>query len=299
MTGITGFERRTLDANGVTLSAHVGGSGPTLVLLHGYPQNHMCWAKVAPTLAHNHRCIVPDLRGYGKSDAPADEAPYAGYSKRNMAADVAALMDAMGVPRASVIGHDRGARVAYRLALDTPEKVNQLVIVEVVPTGELWDRWNAELAYHAYHWTFLAQPAPLPERMISADPVAYIDWTLASWTLSKSLDPFAPAALASYREQAKDPTRVAAMCCDYRAGAGIDRRTDEEDMKAGRKIAAPMHFVWSEHGFPAQAGDPLGIWRRWCDRLTGEPISGCGHFVMEENPDEFLVKVERFLSVAR
>ena len=299
MSGLPGFEKSFVEANGIRIAIHAGGSGPCLVLLHGFPQNHMCWSKIAPELSRGYRCIVPDLRGYGESDAPKDIAPYRGYSKRNMAADVAGLLDALGVEKASIVGHDRGARVAYRLALDFPHRVDRIAILEIVPTGELWRRWNAELAYNAYHWTFLAQPAPLPERMISADPVSFIDWTLASWTLSKSLKPFPQAALASYRRQAEDPDRIAAMCCDYRAGAGIDREIDEEDRKAGRKIAAPLHFIWSESGFPAQAGDPMGIWRPMCERLTGESIPGCGHFVMEENPHELLPKITKFLDLAR
>ena len=220
MSGLPGFEKSFVEANGIRIAIHAGGSGPCLVLLHGFPQNHMCWSKIAPELSRGHRCIVPDLRGYGESDAPKDIAPYRGYSKRNMAADVAGLLDALGVEKASIVGHDRGARVAYRLALDFPHRVDRIAILEVVPTGELWRRWNAELAYNAYHWTFLAQPAPLPERMISSDPVSFIDWTLASWTLSKSLKPFPQAALASYRRQAEDPDRIAAMCCDYRSASG-------------------------------------------------------------------------------
>lgn len=299
MSGITGFEQSFVEANGIKIAVHTAGSGPCLVLLHGFPQNHMCWSKVAPELSHSYRCIVPDLRGYGESDAPKDSAPYRGYSKRNMAIDIVGLLDALGVEKASIVGHDRGARVAYRLALDFPNRVDHIAILEIVPTGELWRRWNAELAYNAYHWTFLAQPAPLPERMISADPVSFIDWTLASWTLSKSLKPFPQAALDSYRKQAEDPSRIAAMCCDYRAGAGIDREIDEEDRKAGRKIAVPLHFIWSESGFPAQAGDPMGIWRPMCERLTGESIAGCGHFVVEENPRELLPKITKFLNQPR
>ncbi|PWE29404.1 alpha/beta hydrolase [Maritimibacter sp. 55A14] len=288
MSGIAGFQQRFVETNGIRLSVHEGGEGAPLILLHGYPQNHMCWARVAPELARRYRVIVPDLRGYGQSDAPADDTDHRTYSKREMARDVAGLMDALGMERTDLIGHDRGARVAYRMALDMPERIRRLGIIEIVPTADFWDAWTAELALKAYHWTFLAQPAPLPERMIGADPVAYIDWTLASWTASRTLDAFAPAALEAYRRQASDPARVAAMCADYRAGAGIDRDLDRADRDAGRRIEAPLHYVWAEGGFPAQTGDPLGIWRRWAREVTGLPVSGCGHFAMEEAPEAVL-----------
>jgi len=187
-----------------------------------------------------------------------------------------------------MIGHDRGARVAYRMALDHPGRIDRLGIVEIVPTGDFWAAWTAELALKAYHWTFLAQPAPLPEALIAADGPGYIDRTLASWTRAGDLSAFAPEALASYRGQAADPARVAAMCNDYRAGATIDRDLDKADRAAGRQITAPLRFVWAQNGFPARTGDPLGIWRRWAKDVTGTEISGCGHFAMEEAPEAFL-----------
>ncbi len=284
---IEGFTASRIATNGITLSVHQAGSGPALILLHGYPQNHMTWHRVAPALAEHFHVIIPDLRGYGDSDAPTDTPDATAYAKREMARDIAGLMDALGIPRAHVLGHDRGARVAYRLALDMPERVDRLGIIEIVPTGSFWASWSADLAMKAYHWTFLAQPSPLPERMIGADPVGYCDRTLQSWTLAKSLDTFAPDALESYRAQFRDPARVAAMCADYRAGAGIDRQIDEADMAAGRKVAAPVHFLWAETGFPARTGDPAGLWRDWADRVTDASCVS-GHFAMEENPQAVL-----------
>lgn len=286
-SGLPGFEKRRIETNGVTLSVHRAGAGRPLVLLHGYPQNHMCWAKVAPRLAETFDVIVPDLRGYGESEAPADDARHETYSKRTMAADIAGLLDALGIDRAHVLGHDRGGRVAYRMALDHPARIDRLGLIEIVPTVEFWDAWTADLALKAYHWTFLAQPAPLPERMIGADPAGYVDWTLASWTRAKSLSPFAEDALDSYRAQARDPARVAAMCADYRAGASIDRALDAADREAGRRIAAPLHFLWAEGGFPAQTGDPAGVWRRWARSVTDSPCVS-GHFAMEEAPQAVL-----------
>jgi haloacetate dehalogenase len=282
---IEGFMQSRVATNGIELSVHRGGAGHPLILLHGYPQTHMAWERVAPAFAERFDVIAPDLRGYGESEAPPADGGHRAYSKREMALDIVGLMDALDIPRAHVLGHDRGARVAYRLALDHPGRVARLGIVEVVPTGDFWASWTAELALRAYHWTFLAQPSPLPERMILADGPAYVDWTLASWTATGDLSPFSEAALASYRAQAADPARVAAMCEDYRAGAGIDRVLDAEDRKRGARISAPLHFAWAAGGFPAATGDPLGRWRDWAEEVSGSEISGVGHFAMEEAPE--------------
>jgi haloacetate dehalogenase len=287
MVSIQGFTRSDMQGDGVMLSVQMAGNGPALILLHGFPQNGMCWANIAPKLAQHFRVIIPDLRGYGQSSAPPDDAGHTAYSKRQMARDVVAVMDGLGLAQAMVLGHDRGARVSYRLALDHPERVSRLGIIEIAPTVEYWDAWGADMALAAYHWTFLAQPAPLPERMINADPVAYFDWTLASWTLAKSLQPFPEIALESYRTQACDPARIHAMCADYRAGATTDRQHDTDDRLAGRRIAAPLHFLWGHHGFPARTGDPMQIWRNWANQVTGMPCES-GHFVMEENPSAVL-----------
>jgi len=292
MSVIPGFSQSYIQTNGIRMSVHQGGNGPPLILLHGFPQNHMAWAKMAPMLAQHFHCIIPDLRGYGDSDAPPDDADHHVYAKREMAQDVIGLMDFLGLERAHILGHDRGARVAYRLALGHPERVDRLGIIEIVPTGDFWRAWDAELAIKAYHWTFLAQAAPLPERMIAADGPGFIDWTLASWTHCRSLAPFSDAALESYRAQGAIPARVAAMCADYRAGATIDRALDEADRLAGSKIAAPTHFVWASAGFPARTGDPKAIWQSWCEaEVTGSEIHGTGHFAMEEVPEAVLAAV--------
>ena len=292
MSDIAGFTQSFIDTNGIRLSVHQGGEGPPMICLHGYPQNHMCWARIAPALARDFHVIIPDLRGYGDSDAPADDPDHHTYSKREMAKDIVGIMDFMGLEKAHVLGHDRGARVTYRLALDHPDRVDRLGIIEVVPTADFWAAWDAELALKAYHWTFLAQPAPLPERMIGADPVAYYDWTLSSWTHCRSLVPFEGAALDRYRRQASDPARVHAMCSDYRSGATIDRALDEADRLAGNRIAAPLHFVWASAGFPARTGDPMALWQAWCvQEVTGQEIHGTGHFAMEEVPEAVLAAV--------
>ncbi|SFR36619.1 alpha/beta hydrolase [Litoreibacter janthinus] len=287
-SALPGFARHDVVTDGIRLSVHVGGSGPALVLLHGYPQNHMCWLNIAPVLAEHFTCIVPDLRGYGDSDAPFDDCPdHTTYSKRQMALDLVGILDHFGHEKAHVLGHDRGGRVAYRFALDHPDRLNRLGIIEIVPTGDFWNAWCADLALKGYHWTFLAQPHPLPEHMINADPTAYIDHTLRSWTNAKSLDILPAAALESYRAQSRIPERIHAMCADYRSGATFDRKLDEADRIAGKKIAAPLRFLWAEGGFPGQTGDPALIWRNWALDVSD---SSCvsGHFVMEENPEAVL-----------
>lgn len=293
---ITGFEQSLVETNGIRLSVHRGGQGAPLILLHGFPQNHHCWSEIAPVLAATHDVIVPDLRGYGDSDAPPNAPGNAPYSKREMAADIAGLMDALGLARAGVIGHDRGARVAYRFALDHPARLDRLVILEIVPTGDFWASWNADLAMAAYHWTFLAQPSPLPERMILADGPGFVDWCLSRWTQAGNLSAFPPDALESYRAQGRDPARVAAMCDDYRAGATIDRALDEADRATGRQISAPVLFLWAEAGFPAKTGDPLGLWRSWAPGVAGQSIPGAGHFIPEEAAPATLAAIRPFLS---
>jgi len=289
MSDIEGFTQSFIEVGGLRLSVHRGGEGRPVILMHGFPQNHMCWERVAPALARNFHVIIPDLRGYGDSDAPQDDADHHVYSKRAMAGDVVGLMDFMGLARAHVVGHDRGARVAYRLALDHPDRVDRLGIIEVIPTADFWAAWDAELAMKAYHWTFLAQPAPVPERMINADPLAFFEWTLGCWTQCRDLSPFSIAGLESYRRQWADPDRVHAMCADYRAGATVDRALDEADRLAGNRIAAPLCFLWASAGFPAKTGDPKALWQAWCTgEVTGQELHGTGHFAPEEAPEAIL-----------
>ena len=292
---IEGFTKTTIRCNGVDLAVHRAGQGQPLLLIHGFPQNHMCWESVAPQLARRHDVIIPDLRGYGESSAPANDPGNTTYSKRTMAQDMADLLTALDISRADVLGHDRGARVAYRFALDHPERLGKLGIIEIVPTADFWASWTADLAMAAYHWTFLAQPAPLPERMIGADPVAYVEWTLAQWTLTKSLEAFSPAALDSYRAQALDPARVHAMCADYRAGASFDRALDEADKAAGKQITAPLRLLYGAHGFPAKSGNAAEIWRSWAPVVEAS-VCEAGHFVMEENPRAVLAAFEPFFA---
>lgn len=284
----SGFEQSFLSVNNTEISVHVGGVGEPLLLLHGYPETSAAWGRVAPEFAKKFTCVIPDLRGYGQSRVPKTDQDHVAFSKREMAHDMVALMADLGYEAFSVLGHDRGARVSYRMALDHGDKIKRIGIVEVVPTGEMWSSFNAEMAMKAYHWTFLAQPYPLPENMIAGDPQAYLEWTLKVWTKGQSLEAFDPVALESYREQFHSKDHIHAMCEDYRAGATIDRKHDDESRELGEKIKAPLFFAWAENGFPAQTGSPLGIWQKWAENVTGREINNCGHFVLEENPQAIL-----------
>ena len=290
-----GYENRLVLVGDQTISVHVGGTGTPLLLLHGYPQNHVAWIKHAIPLARNFECVIADLPGYGASSIPADAPDHDGFSKGRMAALLVSAMASMGYATFSVMGHDRGARVAYRMALDHPASIRRVVIVEVVPTSDMWEAFNAEVAMKAYHWSFLSQPFPLPERLIAGDPVFYLEWTLQSWAKGNCLDSFDPRSLKSYREQIRDPARVHAMCEDYRAGASIDRRLDLSDKTRGAKITVPLLFVWSKLGFPAATGSPLSLWKAWTSQLSGAEVDS-GHFIPEENPDALLAVVVPFLN---
>lgn len=272
-----------VNCGALRLSLRRLGAGEPLVLLHGYPETGRAWTKVAGELARHFDVLIPDLRGYGQSDVPEDDPDHEAYSKRQMAADIVAMLDSLGIDRAHVLGHDRGGRVAYRMALDHPTRVARLGVIEILPTIEYWDRWTAEVARSAYHWTFLAQPAPLPERLIGGDPDFHLEWTLASWSGTHDLRMFDPETLAKYRAQMADPRRVAAMCADYRAGATSDRSHDAADRQAGHRIAAPTMLLHGDRGFPVKIGEPGAVWRDWCRNVRAASCES-GHFVMEENP---------------
>ncbi|TBW34989.1 alpha/beta hydrolase [Siculibacillus lacustris] len=284
-----GWEARTVDVGAVKIFARIGGrpEAPPLVCLHGFPQTHVMWHRVAPALAEHFRVILPDLRGYGWSGVAEIDAAHKAMSKRAMAADVVALMDELGHTRFAVVGHDRGARVAHRLALDHPDRPTRLALLDIVPTATMWARMDAALALRVYHWMFLAQPAPMPETLLTASSRAWIDHTLAAWTAAKSLAPFNTKALAHYRAFFAVPERIAATCEDYRAGATIDRADDEADRLAGRRVAVPTRVLWGAAGFPADAAaDPLTVWRDFL--APGTPLDGqaidAGHFLAEEAP---------------
>lgn len=288
-----GFGSRFIDTEAGRLFARVAGQGPPLVLLHGYPQTHVEWHRIAPALAERHTVVLPDLRGHGWSAAPRSRDGEA-YTKRLMADDIVSLMERLGHIRFSVVGHDRGGRVAYRLALDHPGRVEKVAVLDIVPTGAMWAGMGAALAMRTYHWLFLAQPEPLPETLIGRDPVFYLDWTLASWTQNRDLSAFDPRALAHYRAGFNEPSRIHAMCEDYRAGATLDRAHDDADRAAGKRITRPLLALWGRGGIPAQGVSPLDVWRDWASDVRGGALD-CGHFLPEEAPEQTLAALRDFL----
>jgi haloacetate dehalogenase len=274
--------------------ARVGGSGPPLLLIHGFPQTHAMWHRVAPALMARYACVLPDLRGYGYSSCPANDAENLAYSKRAMAEDLVALMRELGHARFAVVGHDRGARVGYRMALDRPDAVAALAVLDIVPTYDMWRGMDRRLALRTYHWLFLAQPHPLPEMLIEPAPVSYLDYSLAGWTKARNLAAFDAAALAEYRLHYATPEHIHATCNDYRAGATCDYAHDAADRAAGRRIACPTLALWGDAGIPGETDGPQEVWQAWCEKLTVRSIDS-GHFVAEENPDAVMAELAPFL----
>jgi haloacetate dehalogenase len=290
-----GFTTRRFKTSGAEIHARIGGSGPPLVLLHGYPQTHVCWHKIAPELARHCTVVIPDLRGYGQSSAPFGAVGHQAYSKRAMALDVLEIMQQLGHAKFMVAGHDRGARVAYRLALDHPAAVTRLIPIDILPTLDVWDnlRWGS--AIKSYHWQFLAQPHPLPETLIGANPAFYVDMTLASWTMDRTLGCFSDGALTHYRAALLQPERVHAVCEDYRAGATYDRDADAQNRAAGARITCPTLTLWGSDYVGKGAVNPLDVWRQWCINVSGNEIRS-GHFLAEENPDDTLAAIVPFIT---
>lgn len=294
-----GFETRRIKTKGAEIHCRIAGSGPPLLLLHGYPQTHVCWHRLAPELARRTTLIIPDLRGYGASSCPpstpACDPDHEVYSKRAMARDMKEVMAALGHRQFMVAGHDRGARVAYRLALDHPEAVTRLIPIDILPTIDVWEGWRWQSAINSYHWSFLAQPSPLPETLIAADPAYYVSHTIASWTADKTLKAIAPEAMLHYRAALLAPERIHAVCEDYRAGASYDRLADADSRARDRKISCPTLVLWGSDYIGKGAADPLEVWRRWAPGATGVEIRS-GHFLAEENSADTLRALLPFLT---
>jgi len=273
------------------------GSGPPILLLHGFPQTHLMWRSVAPILARHFTVICADLRGYGRSGCPRSAPDHEPYSKRAMARDMVAVMERLGFRRFSVAGHDRGGRVAYRLALDHPQRVHRTAVLDVIPTEEAWARADARFALAFWPWSLLAQPEPFPERLLAGAPEAVVDDALGGWGSSPTA--FSADVRAAYVEALRDPARVHAICEEYRAAATCDREHDQADLRAGRRIAGPVLALWSGKGplnaWYADEGGPLALWRSWADDVQGHSVDA-GHFFPEEIPDETADVLTRFFT---
>ena len=289
-----GFGSRHVETDAGRFFVRTGGHGAPLLLLHGYPQTHAEWHKIAPRLADRFSVIAMDSRGYGDSVVPESHEG-AGMSKRAMGADAVAVMAALGHSKFRLAGHDRGGRVAYRLAFDRPEVLEKVAVIDIIPTASMFrDMGKAKSAITKYHWLFLAQPEPFPETLIGASNRFFLEHTLASWTAKKDLSAFDPRALEHYRRSFADPARLHASCEDYRAGALIDRIQDEDDLKAGRRIGVPLLAIWGDGGIPASGISPLDVWRDYARDVQGEQIKS-GHFVPEENPDACAEALLKFM----
>ncbi len=286
----------TADGEAVRIFARHGGAGPPLLMLHGFPQTHVMWRRVARALARDFTLVLPDLRGYGDSTRPADAPAHANHSKRAMATDMAALMASLGYERFGVVGHDRGGRVAHRLALDHPAAVERLLVVDIAPTLDMYAATDFAFAKAYYHWFHLIQPAPLPERMIEADWRFYLHQKLGGWGGAGALRHVEPEALAEFERCFREPAAIHAMCEDYRASAGIDLEHDAESRAAGDRIRCAMRVLWGERGVVGRLFAPLALWQAQCEgEVTGRALPA-GHYIPEELPGETAAELRAFFS---
>lgn len=279
-----GFRTETVRVDGAEIFCRIGGNGSPLLLLHGFPQSHVMWHTIAARLACDFTVVAADLRGYGASSAPPGDSHHNAYSKRTMAGDMIAVMDRLGFEKFAIAGHDRGGRVAYRMAFDHPERLTRVAVLDILTTYDYWQRIDWQRGLRVYHWMFLAQPHPLPERLIACDARNYLEHTLASWTKKGTLDAFGEAALDHYRAFFIEPARIHALCEDYRAGATVDMDQDTADRERGNKISLPLLALYGDAGFAGGDRTPGDVWRGWAKDVR-EAAVDAGHFLVEENPD--------------
>jgi haloacetate dehalogenase len=289
--GIDGFYYTTIEVDDSIYTLGVAGEGPALLLLHGFPQYHYCWHRVAPALSEKHTVVVCDLKGCGEARAAPGGPLGEGYSKREIAAELVQVMALAGFESFSVVGHDRGGRVAYRMALDHPDSVRRLAVLNIVPTVDQFERMGDEVSLDYYPWYFLAQPPPFAERLIGASAEYFLRHTIESW----AAEPHAIGADALDRYvRAFTPEAISAWCSDYRAAFHVDRAIDADDRAAGRMIGCPVLVHWgAEEG--AMSHGPLEVWRRWADDVQGGPLRSC-HFIPEEAAGDLVTSLGRFLA---
>ncbi len=289
---LPGFEYQRADVSGVTVNCAVAGSGAPVLLLHGYPENHLMWHRVAPELARDHTVVLADLRGYGDSGKPAPDTAGEVYAKRSMALDQVGLMRQLGFARFQLVGHDRGARVSHRLVLDHPNAVTRLAVLDIVPTRHILQHVTRTMATAYYHWFFLPTGNGIPEHMIGADPGYWI-----RSIVGPLLGPGAslePAVMEDYIRCFSDPRTIAGSCADYRSAAGIDLVHDDETFAAGQKVECPVLVLWGAHGFVGREYGPLAVWREYAADVRGQALP-TGHFVPEEAPDLVTAALRDFL----
>ena len=290
-----GFATQRIRTTGTEIHCVVGGAGPPLLLLHGYPQTHAMWHKVAPALARDFTVVCADLRGYGDSGKPTSDATHSAFAKRAMAQDMVEVMRALGFPRFRLAGHDRGGRVAHRLCIDHPGAVERVAVLDISPTRTMYGGTNQAFATAYYHWFFLIQPFDLPEKLIGADPVYYLRRKIGAW--SSGLSHFDPRALAEYERCFRDPATIHASCEDYRAAASIDLEHDDADVAAGRKVQCPLLVLWGDKGVINRMFDPLRDWGAVAADVRGRALPS-GHFLAEEAAEETLRELRAFFATS-
>jgi haloacetate dehalogenase len=290
---LNGFHSQTVQRDGVALHTRIGGEGPPLLLLHGHPQSMAMWHRVAPVLAQRFTLVLMDLRGYGDSARPVAGPGHTAHSKREMARDAIAAMARHGFDRFCVLAHDRGARVAHRLALDYPDAVRRLMLLDIAPTLAMYEQTGEAFARAYWHWFFLIQPPPLPEALIASDAVRYVRSVMGS--RHAGLAPFDPAALAEYERCAALPGTAVSICEDYRASATIDLDHDRADVAAGHQLTQPVRVLWGEHGTVARCFDVLALWRERAADVSGHSLP-CGHYIAEEAPERLAAEALSFFS---
>ena len=290
---LASFSPFDLSRDGVRLHGKAGGSGAPLLLLHGHPQTHTIWHRVAPVLAERFTVVMLDLRGYGDSGRPEADEAHVRYSKREMALDAISVMQAHGFERFGVLAHDRGARVAHRLAADHPQAVERMMLLDIAPTLAMYENTSEAFARAYWHWFFLIQPPPLPEALIASDPARYVRSVMGS--RHAGLGPFAPEALAEYERCAAIDGTARAICEDYRASATIDLEHDRADIAAARKLDMPLRVLWGEHGVVGRCFDVLAHWREVARHVGGGTLP-CGHYIPEEAPAELVAEVLSFFN---
>jgi haloacetate dehalogenase len=294
------FTTSEIQTGETTIFVRIYGSGTPLLLLHGFPQTHLMWRSVAPLLARRFSVVCADLRGYGRSGCPPSAPDHAPYAKRALAKDMVAVMERLGFGRFSVAGHDRGGRVAYRMALDHPDRVERLAVLDVLPTETVWACADARLALAFWPWSLLAQPEPLPESILAAVPEAIVDAALGGWGSPSTVFPL--EVRAAYVQALRDPGHAHAICEEYRAAATIDREHDRADLASGRRIGCPLLVLWSAEGtvgtWYAEEGGPIALWREWGDDVRGHAL-GAGHFFPEEAPKQTANALGRFFDAGK
>ena len=289
-----GYKKDTLRVNGIDISFRIGGRGPALLLLHGHPQTHVIWHKVADTLAEHFTVIAADLRGYGDSSKPPASQKHVAHSNRVMAQDMADLMKRLGFEQFSILAHDRGARVSHRLAMDHPHLVERMTLLDIAPTLSMYTQTNEEFARAYWHWFFLIRPAPLPEALIESDPELYLRSVMG--TRSSGMSPFTDEAFAEYLRCLRQPGSATGICEDYRASATIDLEHDRVDIEKGKKLACPLLVMWGSEGTVGRCFNPLNEWQKVADQVQGKPLPA-GHYIAEEAPKQLLAELLPFFNL--